>query len=185
MKKLLSYFGLVLKSEYDLLNSKNQKLENKIREKDSVLETLETFENFKPEVSYTEYIKQYSDGQPSQPFNSKLFQEFYDKYHRRQHQAFMIKKLAHKDPIMLDVFLHEFSNFDWEGICQYMKDVDWKWSGSDKTPTIPDLKNRVITLINYEFKPTSKIESGGFGLSLGYQENGKPFCKIEFNKVRI
>lgn len=183
MKKILKYFGLSLKSDYDSLIKVNKQLENEIREKDEVLNSLETFENFKPEVSYNNYVEQHNNGGKNKYcFNSKLFQEFYDKYHRKQHQAFIIKKLAHKDPNMLNVFLMEFSNFDWESVHNYMKEVGWKWRHQENSPTIEELKNCVITLINFDFKPNSGMESGGFKVNLGYKEGDIPFCKIEFDK---
>lgn len=181
MKKLLSFFGLSLKKDLELTLKENLELKNSILEKDKILNSLESFDDFVPEISFDEYEKK-NGGKTSLLFDSKLFSEFYDAYHRNQRQAYLIRKLAHKDYKMLHVFLMEFSSFDWNSVEKYMKEVGWTWRDSKETPTVEMLKNAVIELINFNFSEGSCIASGGFYLSLFYKSDGEPCCKIEFKK---
>ena len=66
-----------------------------------------------------------------------------------------------------------------------MKSVDWFWSKKFESPTIEELKDCVITLIpddNFDYVGNG-VSSGGFTVSLYYNENGEAVCKIKFNKL--
>jgi hypothetical protein len=65
-----------------------------------------------------------------------------------------------------------------------MKSVNWFWSDNKISPTIKELKDCVITLIpenNFDWVGNG-VSSGGFKVTLYYNENGEAVCKIEFNK---
>ncbi len=181
MKKILNILGLSLKKDFDLIVKKNEELNKSIVEKDKILNNIESFDNFVPEIKYETYRK--LKGEKKQfLFNSELFYEYYNLYHRNQRQAFLIRKLAHKDYKMLHVFLMEFSSFDWEDVQKHMKEVGWTWHDSKTTPTIEMLKNTVIELISFDFNKIGNAETGGFSVGLYYTEEGEPFCEIKFNK---
>jgi hypothetical protein len=133
-------------------------------------------------VHFFETYKELKGEKKRFSFNSELFHEFYNLYHRNQRQAYLIRKLAHKDYKMLHVFLMEFSSFDWEDIQKHMEEVGWKWYNSKETPTIEMLKNAVIELISFDFNKIGNVESGGFSVGLYYTEEGEPFCEIKFDK---
>jgi hypothetical protein len=181
MKKVLNFFGLSLKKDLELTLKENLELKNSILEKDKILNSLESFDDFVPEVNFKEYEKTKS-GKIGLSWDSELFHEFYNIYHRNQRQAYLIRKLAHKDYKMLHVFLMEFSSFDWNSTKKYMEEIGWTWNNSKESPTVEMLKNAVIELINFNFSEGSCILSGGFYLSLFYKSDGEPFCKIEFKK---
>ena len=182
MKKILDFFGLTLKKDYTSLVNLNTELKNTISKKDEILSSFESFDYFKPEMSYDDYV-QLKTGKNQSSFDSTLFYEHFNLYHRKQYSAFLIKKLVHKDHNMLNAFLMEFSSFDWESVRKYMEEVDWKWhDNKTNTPSIERLKYCVINLINFKFTPNYAVESGGFKLTLCYKEDGEPFCKIEFDK---
>jgi hypothetical protein len=181
MKKVLNFFGLSLKKDFDLVLKKNEELNKSIMEKDVFLNSLESFDNFVPEIDFETY-KELKGEKKRFSFNSELFHEFYNLYHRNQRQAYLIRKLAHKDYKMLHVFLMEFSSFDWEDVQKHMEEVGWKWHNSKETPTIEMLKNAVIELISFDFNKIGDVQSGGFSVGLYYTEEGEPFCKIKFDK---
>lgn len=181
MKKVLNFFGLSLKKDLELILKENLELKNSILEKDKILNSLESFDDFVPEISFKEYEKT-KNRKSDLAWDSELFHEFYNIYHKNQRQAYLIRKLAHKDYKMLHVFLMEFSSFDWNDVKEYMEKVNWTWGDFKKVPTIEMLKNAVIELINFKFSEDSCISSGGFYVSLFYKEDGEPFCKIEFKK---
>ena len=80
--------------------------------------------------------------------------------------------------------MNEFGSFDWESIRLYMEENEWFWKDKSVSPTIEEMKDCVITLIpesNFDYIGNA-ISSGGFKVTLYYDENGKAICKIEFEK---
>lgn len=138
---------------------------------------------FVPELSFKEY--QILEGKENLPLGkewSKLHDEYYDKYCRCQYQAFMLRSLS-LEPYMLNAFMMKFSQVDWQKIAEVMKDSNWCWNDKDRTPTIDEIKDRVITLLplrDYDSVDNGR-SSGGFDVTLYYNENKEPVFDIIFD----
>ena len=65
-----------------------------------------------------------------------------------------------------------------------MKKENWTYQDRVEIPTVSELKDMVITLIpDNDFDYIGNAwSSGGFKVSLYYDEYNNPVCKIEFNK---
>ena len=111
---------------------------------------------------------------------SEIFYLYYAKYRRNEYQAYKIRTLC-QEPDLLNAFLLEFSSFNWQEVEQYMKSVNWHWKDNDRTPTIDELKDCVITLLTTDYISDGACSSGGFYLYLYYKEK-LPICKIFFKK---
>lgn len=132
-----------------------------------------------PEVEF----KDYKSDEHGNFFNKKLFNEWYSIYRRNQYQAYKLRQLT-KHPHLLNAFMNEFGSFDWESIRSYMEENEWFWKDKSVSPTIEEMKDCVITLIpesNFDYIGNA-LSSGGFKVTLYYDENGKAICKIEFEK---
>jgi hypothetical protein len=176
--KILNWFGLTTLSNYREIEDRATDYHKLIS--DLTLAIAEYDNQPKPEVEYIDYK---IDKKSKVGFDRELFNKWYSIYCRNQHQAYKIRLLT-KHPHLLNAFMVEFGSVDWESVSSYMKSVNWFWSDNKTSPTIKELKDCVITLIpenNFDWVGNG-ISSGGFKVSLYYNENGEAVCKIEFNK---
>lgn len=194
MKNILNKIGLTtLKSQAETVNyllDIEKRLDSENKEKDETIHELKLNYNklfnwdlFVPELSFKEY--QILVGKEKLPLGkewSELHNEYYDKYCRSQYQAFILRSLS-LEPYMLTAFILKFSHVNWQKIADIMKESNWCWSSKDRTPTIDELKDCVITLIplNSYNSVGNSISSGGFEVSLYYNENKEPICNITFD----
>jgi hypothetical protein len=110
----------------------------------------------------------------------EVFDLYYATCRMHEYQAYKIMTLC-KEPDLLNAFLLEFSSFNWVEVEQYMKSVNWYWKDNKRTPTIDELKDCVITLLNTDYVSDGACMSGGFHLYLYYKDK-LPICKILFEK---
>ncbi len=176
--KILNWFGLTTLSNYREIEDRATDYHKLISDLTSAIAEYDY--QPKPQVEYNDY----KIDKPSKiGFDRELFNEWYSIYCRNQHQAYKIRLLT-KHPHLLNAFMVEFGSFDWESISSYMKSIDWFWSDNKISPTIKELKDCVITLIpdgNFDYVGNG-ASSGGFTVSLYYNENDEAVCKIKFNK---
>jgi hypothetical protein len=177
--KFLSLFGLTTLSNYREIEDRAKEYHKLIS--DLTLAIAEYEDKPKPSIEYSDYKK---TKQSKSGFDSELWNEWYSIYCRNQYAAYKIRQLT-KHPHLFIAFMNEFGSFDWESTYSYMKSVDWFWSKKFESPTIEELKDCVITLIpddNFDYVGNG-VSSGGFTVSLYYNENGEAVCKIKFNKL--
>lgn len=179
--QILKKLGLVKISEQEAyiksLEENNKFLEvryNKLFNWDLEQQDIPSYQQYKRENQIPLY----------EIYNINYFREYYKKYHTCEYQANRIRNLS-MHPKLLNAFLMELTKFDFQEIATYMSEVSWTWNDNDRTPTIEELKDCVITLLpmdDYENKENA-FSSGGFTVNLFYKNNGDGFCKITFNKA--
>ena len=178
--RILNFFNLISLTEYNLKVDTEKKLNDSLAALTQA--QINMWAQEKPKMTYDEYLKSIGTDYFTAAKTKDVWNNYYNKYHRDQYQAFKIRNLT-KHPHLLHAFLNEFGSFDWVKVRDYMKSVNWTWSDHDLTPTIEELKDCVIGLIpcdNYD-NTENDLMSGGFYVSLYYLE-GKPVCKIEFKE---
>lgn len=173
--KILNWFGLTTLTTYREIEDRAKEYHKLIS--DLTLAISEYEAKPKPVVDYLDYN--------SNGYTKESFDKWYDIYCRNQYESFKIRQLS-KHPHLLKAFMTEFGNFDWESIADYMKKVNWFWSDNKVSPTVSQLQGCVITLIledNFDYIGNA-CSSGGFKVTLYYDEYTNPVCKIEFDKSK-
>ena len=177
--KVLNWLGLTTLLNYLEIEDRAKEYHKLIS--DLTLAISEYEDKPKPTIEYSDYKK---DKHSEIGFDVQLWDEWYSKHCRNQYVAYKMRQLT-KNPHLFMAFMNEFGSFDWESPYSYMKSVDWFWSRKSESPTIEELKDCVITLIpDGDFNHVDNgLSSGGFTVSLYYNENSEAVCKIKFNKL--
>jgi hypothetical protein len=175
--KFLNWFGLTTLTTYREMEDRAKDYHKLISDLTAAIAEYES--KPKSTVEYKDY-KPYEHGSS---FNKKLFDEWYSIYCKNQYQAYKLRQLS-KHPHLLNAFMNEFGSFDWESIHLHMEENNWFWHDNSVSPTIEEMKDCVITLIPENRFDTigNAVSSGGFTVSLYYDENCNSICKIEFKK---
>lgn len=176
--KILNWFGLTTLTTYREMEDRATDYHKLISSLTSAIAEYE--DKPKPQVEFLEFKK---DEQSKYKFDKHLFDEWYSIYCRNQYQAYKIRQLT-KHPHLLNAFMVEFGSFDWDSVSKYMEETNWFWNDKGRTPTLDELKDCVITLIpdgSFDYVGNA-LSSGGFKVTLYYDGECKPVCKIEFDK---
>lgn len=175
-------YNYLLDIEKRLVIEKNQSIDN-FKEIELKYNKLFNWDLFVPELTFNEY--KILIGKENAKLGkewSELHDKYYLKYHRNQYQSFKLRSLS-LEPNMLNVFMLKFSSINWDKIAKMMKESNWHWHDNDKSPTIDELKDCVITLIplnRYDYIGNA-TSSGGFQVELYYNINKEPICNIIWN----
>ena len=176
--KILNWFGLTTLSTYREIEDRATDYHRLISDLTSAIAEYES--KPKPDIEFSEYKK---DKQSELRFDKHLFDEWYSIYCRNQYAAYKMRQLT-KHPHLFMAFMNTFSSFKWESNVRQMKKENWTYQDRVEIPTVSELKDMVITLIpDNDFDYIGNAwSSGGFKVSLYYDEYNNPVCKIEFNK---
>jgi hypothetical protein len=183
--KFLSWFNLTTLSNYSEIEERAKDYKKLISTLSLAVSeltlALEHYESKpKPEVEF----KDFKNDVYGERYSAEKFDEWYSIYQRNQYAAYKIRLLSNH-PHLLIAFLNEFSSFDWEKVRSHMHKTKWFWGRKKESPTIDELKDCVITLIpeNDFDNQLNAISSGGFTVSLYYDENKNAVCKINFENL--
>lgn len=177
LKRIFSYFGYAI-----IEQSKLKQLETSLVV--ALREHQDAFSppKLKPEISFREFEETHGmtvEGRTS-------WNAYWKKYYEPYYQAYYLRVLS-RHPQLVQPFLISFSEFDWKGTADYMKSVNWQWSDNAISPTISDLQDCVLSLLESiltDFDPAepSTCESGGFKVTISV-ENEEWRAKIDFDKT--
>jgi len=66
------------------------------------------------------------------------------------------------EELLKNAFVDMMDVLDWDAIAAYYKAENWTWRGNPNTPTVEELKETVIHLINSTIANRSGCSTGGF-----------------------
>lgn len=175
LQKILKFFGLTTLKNLKIEQDKNQLLIEENQQLKQQYNNLFDFDCFKPKITYAQYCNELNT---NPQLNKKLWNDYWDLYYKDNETAFKLRKLS-LEPKLLSEFLYKFSNFHWSQVYVIMKNMNWKWRDSENTPTISELKDCVISLIDTsDYTLNGYVESGGFKVKVCYDENQQPIYNI-------
>lgn len=177
INKILAKFGYEL-IKVDRLSAIEALLAKSVKDREALFKEPKV----NPPISYNEFYE--SNGRM---INGRYaWNVYWKKWYEPHYQAFYLRKLSNY-PHLIKPFLLAFAEFDWVGTAEYMKSVNWCWSDNTVTPTIDDLQDTVLGLLEScisegDFESGESVSSGGFEVSVSKKDE-EWSVKITFDKT--